>query len=78
MDLTGIPTPCLDLTLTNLVDCCIKFQQHVQLTFDGPLRYKDETVKIIYLLIWVGDKGRVMNNTWTLTNDEKKKLDTYY
>ena len=28
--------------------------------------------------IWVGDKGRDVYNTWTLTNDEKKKLDTYY
>ena len=55
-----------------------KFQQHVQLIFDGPLKDKDETVKISYLLIWVGDNGRDVYNTWTLTNDEKKKLDTYY
>ena len=78
MDLTGIPTPCLDWTSTNLVDSWKKFQQHVQLIFDGPLKDKDETVKISYLLIWVGDKGRDVYNTWTLTNDEKKKLDTYY
>ncbi|XP_062610827.1 uncharacterized protein K02A2.6-like [Saccostrea cucullata] len=78
MDLTGIPTPCMDWTSTNLVDSWKKFQQHVQLIFDGPLKEKDETVKISYLLIWVGDKGCDVYNTWTLSNDNKKKLDTYY
>ena len=29
-------------------------------------------------MIWVRDKGRVIYNTWELTADEAKKLETYY
>jgi hypothetical protein len=50
----------------------------VQLIFDGPLKEKDDAIKISYLLIWVGDKGRDVYNTWTSTNEEKKVLNTYY
>lgn len=58
----------------------IKIQQfvHVQLIFGGPFRDKDEMVKISYLLIRIGGKGRDVHNTWTLTNEKKKKLDMYY
>ena len=31
-----------------------------------------------YLLIWIGDKGRDVHNTWILTYEEIKKLDMYY
>lgn len=78
MDITGIPTPCMDWNSTNLVDSWKTFQQHVQLIFDGPLKDKDDAIKISYLLIWIGDKGRDVFNTWTLNNDEKKELNTYY
>ena len=29
-------------------------------------------------MIWVRDKGRDIYNTWELTADEVKKLETYY
>ena len=29
-------------------------------------------------MIWIGDKGRDIYNTWELTAEEAKKLDTYY
>ena len=29
-------------------------------------------------MIWVGDKGRDIYNTWELTAGEAKKLKTYY
>ena len=54
------------------------FQQHCEFTFGGPLKGKSEEQKCNYLMIWVGDKGREVYNTWTLTNDEAKKLSTYY
>lgn len=50
----------------------------MQLNFGGLFRDKDEMVKISYLLIWIGDKGRDVHTIWTLTNEEKKKLDMYY
>lgn len=74
----GTPTACLDTFIRQLEN--IKIQQfvHVQLIFGGPFRDKDEMVKISYLLIRIGDKGRDVHNTWTLTNEKKKKLDMYY
>ena len=40
------PNAMLKLDIDNLVDSWKKFQQHGQLIFDGPLKDKDETVKI--------------------------------
>ena len=46
--------------------------------FSGPLKLKPEEDKCSYLLIWVGEKGRDVYNTWTLGDDERKKLKTFY
>lgn len=46
--------------------------------FNGPLKEKSEEVKCNYLMIWVGEKGRDVYSTWHITNEEKKKLETYY
>lgn len=56
-----------------------KFRTHVDLIFKGPLEEKSEEINVTYLLLWVGDKGREIYNTWTgMTNDEKKKLESHY
>lgn len=56
-----------------------KFRTHVDLIFKGPLEEKSEEINVTYLLLWVGDKGREIYNTWTgMTNDEKKKLEPHY
>lgn len=79
MDLTGIPTPKMDWDSTNLPEAWKKFQQHVQLIFDGPLKDKDEEIKCKYLLLWVGDKGRDVFNTWPeLSAEQAKTLNVYF
>jgi hypothetical protein len=62
-----------------------KFESHVELIFDGPLKEKSEEVKVNYLLLWIGDKGREIRETWTDLDGSgseqtmaKKKLQTYY
>lgn len=56
-----------------------KFKQHVGLIFDGPLTDKSEPEKVSYLLLWVGEKGRDVYNTWTgISEADAKKLNTYY
>ena len=78
MDLTGIPTPKMDWDSTNLPEAWKKFQ-HVQLIFDGPLKDKDEEIKCKYLLLWVGDKGRDVFNTWPeLSAEQAKTLNVYF
>ena len=76
---TLAPCPVMNWEAQNLHDSWRKFKQHVELTFAGPLKSKSEAEKVNYLLIWVGEKGRDVYNTWTdLTDDQRKKLATYY
>ncbi|XP_021361397.1 uncharacterized protein K02A2.6-like [Mizuhopecten yessoensis] len=83
MDLSGIPTPKIDWEASNLPEQWRKFQSHVRLIFDGPLADKAEEIKVNYLLLWIGDKGREIRNTWTDLDTEenaeaRKKLQTLY
>ena len=51
------------------------FQAHVNFMFQGPLKEKSEEEKCAYLMIWVGEKGRNIYSTWTMSADERKKLE---
>ena len=46
--------------------------------FSGPLKLNFEEDKCSYLLIWVAEKGRDAYNTWTLSDEERTKLKTFY
>ncbi|KAJ8332653.1 hypothetical protein SKAU_G00424420 [Synaphobranchus kaupii] len=78
MENTGVPTPRMDWDSSNVPDAWRKFRQHIELMFSGPLRAKEEEGKCSYLLLWIGEKGRDIFNTWTLTADQRKVLTTYY
>ena len=71
-------TPKMDWTSRDLPTAWKAFRQHCEFTFGGPLKRKSEEEKCNYLMIWIGDKGRDIYNTWELTAEEAKKLDTYY
>ena len=58
MDLSGIPTPNFDWESTNSPEQWREFKSHIELVFDGPLEEKSKEVKVNYLLLWIGDKGR--------------------
>ncbi|XP_048583273.1 uncharacterized protein LOC125562956 [Nematostella vectensis] len=60
------------------LSCIKKFKAKCELIFDGPLKSKSEEEKVKYLLLWSGDDGIETVSTWNLTNEEKKKLDTYW
>lgn len=69
----------MDWGSSNLPEAWRKFQNHVELVFKGPLQEKDEKTKCMYLLLWVGEKGRDIQNTWTgLEEGDLDKLKTYY
>ncbi len=68
--------PVMNWDAQNLSEAWKKFKQHAG--FIGPLNGKTEQEKIAYLLIWVGEKGRDIYNTWELSSDDAKKLETYY
>lgn len=52
-------------------------QFQVACRLDGPFKKKSEEEKCSYLLLWIGDKCQNAI-TWTLTEDERKVLKTYY
>ena len=78
-DLTGLPIPRMDWDNTNLPETWRKFQSTVELMFKGPLQPKDEAIKVSYLLLWVGERGREIADTWTdISEEDKKKLAPHY
>ena len=47
--------------------------------FTGPLKSRGEAEKCSYLLLWAGQKGRDVYNTWSdITEEDKGKLQVYY
>ena len=70
-----MPIPSMDWNSVNLLENVKKFRQHAELIFKGALADKTAEIHVTYLLLWVGEKGREIYNTLTLTNDERKKVD---
>ena len=76
---SSLPNPSIDWDSPNLPEAWKKFKQLVDLMFNGPLKSKTEDVKVNYFLIWIGEKGRDICNTFTdITDLNTNKLKTYY
>ena len=74
----GISVPVMDWSAGDLPAAWRAFRRHVDFIFGGPLKGKSEEEKCNYLMLWVGDVGRNVHSTWTLTAEESKKLDSYF
>ena len=72
------PTPKLDWDSDDLPAQWKKFRQHAEFMFKGPLSKNSEEEKCNYLMIWVGEKGREIHSTWTMTEAGKKSLEAHY
>jgi hypothetical protein len=46
--------------------------------FQGPLKGEDEAIQCKYLLIWAGDRGLDLYNSWALDADQQKVLQNYW
>jgi hypothetical protein len=55
-----------------------KWRQKCEMIFDGPLKDTEEAVKCKYLLIWAGDRGLDLYNSWTRNDDQQKELVNYW
>ena len=71
MDLVDVQNPEMVLKSENLTERWKRFRQHVELMLSGPLATKKEEEKCSYLLIWCGEKGREIANTWSDATDEQ-------
>ena len=71
----SVDIPRINWESNNLVETWKRFKQHAELMFSGPLKDKSEAEKCSYLLIWVGEKGRDIFNTWPeLADEDRDKL----
>lgn len=68
----------MDWTSRDFLTVWKAFRQHCEFMFGGPLNQKSEEEKRNYLMIWIGEKGRDIYNTWELTAQQVKKLNTCY
>ena len=73
-ELTGVPIHSIDWRATNLPEALRKFRRTCEYIFDGPLANKDNTVKVQYLMLWVGEDGRDIRDGWGLAVDDKTLL----
>ena len=51
------------------------FKQYYELVFSGRFADKDHAARITYILLWVGQEGLRMYNTWELSAADKKNVD---
>ena len=77
MDFASIHTPHMNWDSSNLPDAWKKFRQHAELMFSGPLNEKSEEEKCSYLLIWVGETGGDIYNTWTDAVSSNNKAQSF-
>jgi uncharacterized protein YyaL (SSP411 family) len=73
-DLSGVTTPHMDWHTNDLPTAFNNFCQYVELVFKGPFAKKEATEKVTYLLLWLGQEGITIYNSWSteLTEEEKK------
>ena len=77
-ELSGIKPPQMEWNDSDLPMAFKSFKQYCQLIFDGPLNAKEDKVKATYILLWVGEEGRKIFNSFGLTDDEKAKPDAIF
>ena len=77
-ELSGIKPPQMEWNDSDLPMAFKSFKQYCQLVFDGPLNAKEDKVKATYILLWIGEEGRKIFNSFDLTADEKAKPDAIF
>ena len=73
MALSGVDVAKMQWIGDNLRENWRRFKQHAELMFSGPLKSRSEAEKCSYLLIWSGQKGRDIFNTWQTSRKTTKR-----
>ena len=78
-DLVGFELPKIDWTPgPDLAQRVKRFRQKCELLFEGPLKARTNEQKCKYLLLWAGDQGLDLYNTWNLDDNAKNKPEEYW
>ena len=71
-EMTGITPPSMNWSSSDLPTAFLEFKQYCELISSGPLAGKTNARKVTYILLWVGQEGLKMYNTWDLSEEDKK------
>ena len=78
-DLIGFEPPKIDWTPgPDLTQRLKRFRQKCELLFEGPLKARTNEQRCNYLLLWTGDYGLDLYNTWNLNADQTKDINEYW
>ena len=77
-ELSGIKPPHIDWNDTDLPTAWKTFKQYCQLIFNGPLNKKEEKEKVTNILIWIGEEGLTIFNSFDFSDEEKAKTDKIF
>ena len=77
-ELSGIEPPRMNWLAADLPTEFASFRQYCELIFRGPFADKDEAARVTYILLWVGQEGLRMYNTWDLSDADSKKVDVIW
>ncbi|XP_065568928.1 uncharacterized protein LOC136032586 [Artemia franciscana] len=69
-----VQQPSINWDATSLADEWNRFEQHARLMLIGPLAEKTEKSQCAYLLIWMGEKGQEIFNTFEMEKSEANKI----
>ncbi|PIK48224.1 hypothetical protein BSL78_14910 [Apostichopus japonicus] len=64
--------------LNDLPNAFHNFEQYCKLIFSGPLLKKTGPEKVTFLLLWLGQEGITIFNSWELTDQDKAAPDTVF
>ncbi|GFR65423.1 hypothetical protein ElyMa_001947100 [Elysia marginata] len=69
---TSLRPPIMDFENGNIAANWRRWSQNMQLLLSGPLMDKTEEQKFSYFLIYIGQAGRDIYNTWDIAEGDKK------
>lgn len=70
--------PTFDWKSDDLPSAFKNFMNYCKLIFSGPLSAKNELEKVTYILLWMGQEGINVYETWELTAKQKSNPDEIF
>ena len=74
-ELSGIRPPIMDWSQNDLPSAFREFRLYCELIFKGPLSEKSAEAKVTYILLWIGQEGIRVFESWGLADDHGDRKD---
>ena len=73
---TSFASPQMNWDAPDPITAFARFKQKCQLMFSSVLKDADDEEKVSYILLWSGEKGLDIYNSWTFTKEEILTIST--